>query len=189
MSEENNQDEQFDTDVKQHENDKPGKGVSKTEFTKFQKEVSSALGGITDALGGMMETLNELKSQPKIEADSNGVRLTTEGYDDAAPQAETIVPPAWRKLTDEILGPDFQISLRLPENGGQIFEIYVPKEKSNATKDHWEMHKRDKRSRELGNTGIKGVKDYLLKVRKNIAASGIKLPYYENTEAPLISTR
>lgn len=173
----------------QPENEKPVKGVSKTEFNKFQKEVSGTLGNITEALGGMMETLNELKAQPKIEADSNGVRVTASLADDAGPQSEAMVPQAWRRLTDEILGTDFEISLRLPENGGQIFEIMVPREKSNATKDHWEMHKRDKRSRELGNTGIKGVKDYLLKVRKNIAASGIKLPYYENTEPQLISTR
>lgn len=149
------------------------KPVMQEEFAKFQGEVTSALGSI----------LKKLEEQPKLQADSNGVRIAkNEPVDDSGPTSSAQVPPAWRKLADEILGPDFDIELRLPENGGQIFVIHVPKEKSNATQDHWNMHHRDTRSRELGNTGVKGVKDYLVRVRKNLVGSEIKLPYYENPD-------
>lgn len=159
--------------------------VMQAEFAGFQSDVKESLGALTQILSNVATELKDLKAQPKFEADSNGVRIVnSQVKDDASPGFDSggMVPPAWRVLTDEILGPDFSISLRLPENGGQIFSVKVPKNKSNASEDHWNMHKSDERSRELGNTGVKGVKEYLLKIRKNLTVSEIKLPYYGNTD-------
>jgi hypothetical protein len=158
------------------EKKKPGRkaaGVSKEEFIEFQGQVTTALGSI----------LEQLKNQPKVSLDSEGVHVSnTLPKEEGGSEKSAMVPPAWRKLTDEILGSEFDIELDLPENGGQHFIVHVPKEKSNAGKDHWDMYKRDKRTRELGNTGIRGVKEWLLRIRKNLIASGIKLSYYEDMD-------
>ncbi len=152
---------------------KKTRGVSKEEFAEFQGQVTTALGSI----------LERLDNQPKVTLDSDGAHVSnTSPKLEGAMDKVSMVPPAWRQLADDVLGKEFDIELDLPENGGQRFVIYVPREKSNAGKDHWERNKFDKRSRELGNTGIKGVKDWLLKVRKNLIGSGIKLSYYEDTD-------
>ncbi len=152
--------------------EKKEKGVSKTEFSEFKEEVSTALGAIMEKLS----TPAVIPSAPEVK-------------DEAGPQTPSLVPPAWRALTDEILGPEFEIELELPENGGQKFSVYVPLDKSNAHPDYKKTFKKDKRTKELGNTGIKGVKDWVLKIRKNLVKSGIKLPYYEDTQPQLMSTR
>lgn len=144
------------------------KGVSQKEFQEFQTQV--------------LEALKELKSQPQVVADSSGVYVAPKVVEEGGPQSATPVPPKWRELTSEILGTDFQIELELPENGGQKFSVFVPLEKSNAGKDHWERERKDKRTRELANSGVKGVRSWLISVRKNLIGSGIKLPYWEDTD-------
>lgn len=119
--------------------------------------------------------LAELKA--KLEAKES---VVSDAGPDIGPDVETPVPPSWRALVDEILGPNVPCFLELPENGGQKFGVYIPRELSNASQMHWSMHTRDKRSKELANTGIKGVKEFLLRVRKNLLASGAKLPVYQN---------
>lgn len=145
----------------------PKKGVSKEDFEELKSAVT--------------EIMEMIKSQPKIQADSEGVKVVAPQTDDAGPQMESMVPQLWRSLADEILGKDFRLELYLPENGGQIVKVFVPREKSNAGKDHWDRYGVDRRSKELGNTGVSGVKTWLLKIRKNLVTSGIKLPYYEDT--------
>lgn len=155
------------------------KGVSRKEFEGLQNQVSTGFAAI----------MEKLESAPKVTVDSSGLNVAAAKPDEAGPQTPSLVPPAWRALADEILGPDFEIELELPENGGQKFTIYVPMDKSNASADYKKFYKRDRRTRELANTGVKGVKDWLLKVRRNILKSGIKLPYYEDNQPQLISTR
>lgn len=168
-------------DTEQKKPGRPASSVSKKEFADFQRETASVLATI----------LEELNKQPKITLDSDGAHVSnTTPKDESGPQSYSMVPPTWRALADEILGKEFEIELDLPETGGQRFVVYVPEEKSNAGKDHWERAKKDKRTRELGNTGIKGVKDWLLRIRKNLVGSGIKLSYYEDTDPrPGISLR
>lgn len=91
---------------------------------------------------------------------------------------QTPVPPGWTKLVHEILGPDFECEVAQPDGGGTLFKIIVPKEKSNAPSFHWTQHKRDVRTKELGNTGAKGVKEWCLKVRQNLTRTGTKLVQY-----------
>ncbi len=98
----------------------------------------------------------------------------TDGYTDE----QTPVPPKWTRAVHEILGQEFECEFAQPDNGGAIFRIIVPRELSNAPQIHWEMHTRDVRSREIGNTGLTGVKEWCLRVRSNLSASGIKLIQY-----------
>ncbi len=92
---------------------------------------------------------------------------------------ETPVPVKWKNLVKEILGPEFECELVQPDNGGTQFKIIVPRDLSNAPQMYWEMHNRDVRTREIGNTGLVGVKEWCLKVRQNLIRSGIKLVQYQ----------
>jgi hypothetical protein len=97
---------------------------------------------------------------------------------EAGPDNETPVPVSWVNAVHEILGPEFDVKFEQPDSGGALFTIIVPKDKSNATVDHWKMYKRDFRTREIGATGLGGVKEWALLVRKNLTASGTKLIQY-----------
>lgn len=97
---------------------------------------------------------------------------------DGGPDEENLIPAKWKLAVAEILGPEFECQVVQPDNGGTQFKIIVPKELSNASQMHWEMHGRDVRTREIGNTGLVGVKEWCLKVRQNLTASGIKLIQY-----------
>ena len=87
------------------------------------------------------------------------------------------IPPSWRKIVDDILGPDFGINVHYPsEGGGFLFSIVVPLEKSNATKDYIDMYKVDIRKKALSyNEGIDGVKRYCELVKRNLQKNNNKL--------------
>ncbi len=144
-------------------------GVSKKEFNEFKESVTSGIASI-------LEKFEEVKlaTTPTIAMPNQDTLAKIE----AGTDTETPVPPAWKQLVTEILGEDFECELALPESGGSIFRVIVPKEKSNASQMHWTMFKRDVRSKELGNTGAKGVKEWCLLVRKNLQTAGMKLPVY-----------
>jgi hypothetical protein len=147
------------------EEPKKEKGVSKKEFTALESKVNQGFDAI-------LSKLEDLKTQAPVVAPAQPVKV------EGGPDEQTLVPPAWKQLVREILGEDFDCELSLPESGGSIFRIIVPKDKSNATQMYWTMHKRDIRSKELGNTGAKGVKEWCLLVRRNLQTSGMKLPVY-----------
>lgn len=97
---------------------------------------------------------------------------------EGGPDVEDITPAKWVNLVNQILGPDFSCERVEPDTGGTLFKIIVPRKKSNANPIHWEMHNRDVRTKNIGNTGIEGVKDWCLKVRANLLASEIQLIKY-----------
>ena len=138
------------------------KGVKAEEFAEFKGEVM-----------GMFEKLmTKIDGQPKA-------AVVDVMKEEAAPDKNRVsVPPSWTALVEQILGPEFGCEYELPPDGGQKFTILVPKEKSNATPDYIAMYKTDRRTRELGNTGVRGVKEWCLKVRQNLLRSEIKLPVY-----------
>jgi len=144
----------------------PAPKVNQKDFDEFKESVNQGFSAI-------MNKLDELKTTPDVSGPP-----PTPIKDEAGPDEETPISPVWKKLVTDILGEDFSCELALPAAGGTIFRIIVPKEKSNASQMHWTMFKRDVRSRELGNTGEKGVKDWCLKVRVNLLKSGMKLPVY-----------
>jgi hypothetical protein len=100
--------------------------------------------------------------------------------DEAGPDKDqsTPIPPSWLKAVHTILGTDFECELKQPDKGGTIFTIIVPKDKSNASQLHWQNFKQDRRSKELGNTGLEGVTLWCKKVRANLLATGAKLVQY-----------
>lgn len=146
----------------------PKPKVSLEQFTALETKVNDGFSAIMN----MLETMKSIPATVPLGS------LPPNDKVEAAPDEETPVAPAWKQMVKEILGEDFSCEVVLPESGGQIFKIIVPREKSNASQMHWTMFKRDVRSRELGNSGAKGVKEWCLKVRRNLTNSGMKLPVY-----------
>lgn len=81
------------------------------------------------------------------------------------------IPPAWRKMVDEILGLDFGIDIVYPQSGsGFLFKIIVPAEKSNASESYKEFHKVDIRTKAVSySEGIEGVRKFCEMVKINLA--------------------
>ncbi len=132
--------------------------VTKEEFDNLAKSV--------EGLGGILSDIVNKLNQPKDVAPTQGQQV--EPTPDSAP-----VPPGWRKIVDETLGPDFGINVVYPETGaGFQFKIIVPKEKSNAEQAYLELYKVDVRTKAISySEGIEGVRKYCELVAKNL---GIK---------------
>jgi len=80
--------------------------------------------------------------------------------------------PAWKDAAFDILG-DYIDDLQAfyPSSGGCLFTVVIKREKSNASQSHWEMHKQDRRTKELGNTGLEGVKKWCELIKKNLTGN------------------
>lgn len=89
---------------------------------------------------------------------------------DAEKPTDVTIPPKWRQIVDEVLGKDFGLSVEFPDSGkGFSFTIVVPREKSNASESHWDMHKSDLRTKQLLNSeGSEGVRKYCEMVKQNL---------------------
>ena len=149
------------------------KGVSRKEFEELETKINTGFSTIMEKLEG----LNKQSTLTVTPAVNNTAVPTKE--DNGAPRNDlTPVPPTWREMVDKILGPDFDCEFYQPPQGGQKFSIIVPKEKSNADQQHWKYFSRDKRTKELSNTGITGVEEWCKKVRANLIASGKTLVQY-----------
>jgi len=141
------------------------KGIKADEFEQFKGEVMGMFGQIIERLNTPQSPVAEKVFEPMKDEghpDSNRVQVT----------------PAWIQLVEAILGLEFTCEYELPPDGGQKFTIIVPLDKTNADKEYLRVFKTDRRTKELGNTGVRGVKEWCLKVRTNLQRSGIKLPQY-----------
>lgn len=139
--------------------------VTQKEFKGFQDKVDS---GFT----ALMEKLDELKTAvPPV-----AIPVVP---DDAAPSSgdSVPVPPAWRTLVTQILGPDFEVRRKDMPSGEIKLHIIVPREKSNAGQEHWENFREDVRNRVILH-GEVSVKEYCIKIRNNLLASGKSLVQY-----------
>jgi hypothetical protein len=137
---------------------KEKKYVTKEEFEKLEIGVNAIL--------------EKLSAAPVIEAPTQTPTVMAPEVKDDEPDIMN-VPPAWRKIVDEVLGSDFGLNVVYPDKGsGFMFKIIVPKEKSNASQSHWEFYKTDVRTKAISySDGIDGVKLYCEKVARNL---GIK---------------
>ena len=154
-------------------------GVSKDEFDAKFGQLTSQITGITSILADLANSMK----QPATPNVVNSARIGDNpppSVAEAGPTPSNQVPvaPSWRELVDKTLGTDFDIIVTMPPNGGTQFTLLVPKDKSNADQQHWIVYKRDHRTREVGATGFDGVKEWCLKVRGNLIASGKTLPQY-----------
>ena len=153
-------DKEIEKEVAEKAEPKP-KSVSVKQFEEFQTQVTGALSAITEAL----------QNRPAVEA---APVVSEEG----GPDDQTPIPPSWKKAVATILGPDFACEIVQPDAGGTLFKIIVPREKSNAQQMHWEMHTRDVRTKEIGNTGLPGVEEWCKRVRANLQKTGAQLIQY-----------
>lgn len=80
------------------------------------------------------------------------------------------IPPAWRKMVDEILGMDFGIDVVYPQSGsGFLFKVIVPAEKSNASQSYKEFYKVDIRTKALSySDGVDGIRKFCELVKTNL---------------------
>ena len=126
-----------------------------------------------EQLGEMMQLMQAINA--KLEAkDAEKVIVP----DEASPVGTIENPgvtlnPEWRKIVDEILGPDFGIQVSFDKDGADMkFTIVVPKEKSNAPRDYLEYYKHDWRTISLNpaQTGV-GVRQWCEKIKRNLGRS------------------
>ena len=129
---------------------------------------------LTDIVTQVAKSINDLKNicpTYKKEEEHNGKTIEPEKpvQIDEEPDVSP-VPPAWRKMVDEALGPDFGINVSYPQSGsGFLFKIIVPPEKSNASKSHKEFYKTDIRTKAISySDGIDGVRKYCELVAANL---------------------
>jgi len=146
---------------------------------------------LTDALTQIAKIVNDLAqkqanpiivrgSTPEIPgtADLSRVKESSSAQPLVKPTDEEIaagmekipVPPAWRKMVDELLGMDFGIDVVYPQAGsGFLFKIIVPEEKSNMSKDYKEFYKVDIRTKAINyNEGTEGIKRFCETVKRNL---------------------
>ncbi len=141
--------------------DKPKKeeSVSKEDFDNLAKLVTSLAGTFQTALaagaGGVVAPTKEVIKEKKE-------------IDEASPD-EQPMNPHWIKVVHEVLGEDFTAEVIYPKSGGVLFRVIVPKDKSNAPANYFEMHDRDKRTKEIGQTGTAGVKKWCDQIKKNLS--------------------
>ena len=79
------------------------------------------------------------------------------------------LPPLYRQVVDEILGPQFAVGVLWRTDGHFELTIDVPKQYSNANESHWATYKADTRICVIPNAlAENGVKEYAQKVAKNL---------------------
>lgn len=133
-----------------------------------EKQLNLKLDPINSALALILEKLNS-SAEKEVK------------QDEAAPIGSpenpgVVLNPEWRKIVDEILGPDFGIMVNFDKDGSTMkFTIIVPKDKSNAKQDYMEFYKHDYRTIALNPaaTGI-GVRQWCERIKRNLGKSQIE---------------
>jgi hypothetical protein len=130
---------------------------------------------LVDVIGNLAKSIDEMKKPEIIGAESEKIKDVPINEDDGSGMIDKLpIPPGWRRLVDEILGPEFGIDVSYPDNNGSGFKftIIVPDEKSNMSEPYRKMYRVDKRTKALSNSeGIDGVRKYCELVAQNL---GIK---------------
>ena len=136
-------------------------------ITEDVAELKSKLAKLETALGKVIDVLVQ-KTPARTTSETEEVKRMEV---DAGPNGVP-TPPLFRQAIDEVLGKDFGVTF----DNEQILKIFVPLEKSNASKDYLAMHKQDIRCKYIGNGGVAAVRQYAMLVRNNLQKSGVKLP-------------
>lgn len=79
------------------------------------------------------------------------------------------VPSEWTENVHAVLNKKFTVEVDYNSDTPTFgFSILVPREYSNASKNHWEMYGEDRRTRVINNAdGVGGVKQWVEKVYNN----------------------
>ena len=161
-----------------------GKGQPVPEYAT-KDDLDKVLGAITQ----IAKTVNDFVNQPPViitrtkseipgTADMSKVKEPTPSVEKVDMKKieeggieKMPVPPAWRKMVDEILGLDFGIDVVYPQTGsGFLFKIIVPAEKSNASDSHKEFYKVDIRTKAVSySDGVEGIRKFCEMVKTNLS--------------------
>ena len=148
-----------------------------------KKDIDDVLGAIKDIATSVKESTKVKpvvieKTVPEIPGTADLSNIKESAKESPMPTETEVmggtekapIPPAWRKLVDELLGMDFGINISYPQTGsGFLFRIIVPAEKSNMSKDYKNFYKVDVRTKAINyNEGIDGIRKFCELVKKNL---------------------
>jgi hypothetical protein len=165
------------------ESDKENKDGELDPRYATKKDIEDVLGAIKDIATSVKESSKIKpviveKTVPEIPGTADLSNIKESAKESPVPTETEImggtekapIPPAWRKLVDELLGMDFGINISYPQTGsGFLFRIIVPEEKSNMSKDYKNFYKVDVRTKAINyNEGIDGVRKFCELVKKNL---------------------
>ena len=149
----------------------PKEYASKDSMDKLTEVVMGVVKSVDNLIDGLVKPVPDIAGT----ADMSKIKETAE----PTPMAEAEVggvekmpiPPAWRKMVDEILGLDFGIDVVYPQTGsGFLFKIIVPKEKSNASDSYKGFYKVDIRTKAVSYTdGVEGIRKFCEAVKVNLS--------------------
>ncbi len=118
-------------------------------------------------LKGLAEQVNQLTEAMTVfvkAAQAPVKEEVKEAKSDDAP-----INPTWKKKAEEMLGDYLEdVQVYYPKSGGLHFTLIIKKEKSNASPSYWTLYKQDRRTKEIGNTGIEGVVKWCELVKRNL---------------------
>lgn len=128
--------------------------VTQDDFNKFSEGVMKALENIVNN-----PVTSVVNTQEQIKQDALVSEATSDEY--------MSVPPEWNREAKNILG-DALDHCELEIKEGARFTVVIKKEFSNAPEDYLDRYKVDRRTREIGNTGIAGVKEWCTLISQNL---------------------
>lgn len=78
------------------------------------------------------------------------------------------VPYEWRELVNTLLNKNFGCEIEGADGVSFQFSVIVPKQYSNASPQHWETYKEDRRSQVIpAALGANGVREWVTKIYEN----------------------
>lgn len=150
--------------------DEPTKPEKVKKVTVTNEDILKAVGGMSDAVLQLVETLKKPDPAPAIKG--REFTVTTTGLvrpGPTSPSTNFPVPIEWRELVDSTLNKQFGVEVSPDGDTASFgFSIIVPEKYSNAGKPHWETYHEDRRTRVISHAlGLNGVREWTTKVYEN----------------------
>jgi hypothetical protein len=147
--------------------------TAKRSAYKKAKEASKDHTEEIKILAAGLDNLTKLVTQ-LAEKQTTPVSTSVDKEVKEATSDDTPLNPNWKKKAQEILGDYLEdVQVYYPKTGGTHFTLIIKKEKSNATPSYWSMFKQDRRTKEIGNTGIDGVQKWCELVKRNLTVKSL----------------
>lgn len=155
-------------------------GTVQTEGNDRIARVESDIEGLKDAINslarsvtGAIEGLKAQKEAPTPatlrQTPQPGQVFSATPVVSAQIPTQNYVPPEWRQVVHDILNQKFDVSVEYRTDGQFELVVRVPKEYSNATAEHWNTYKEDRRVKVINNAlGTVGVKEYVELISQNL---------------------
>ncbi len=140
------------------------KFVTEEKFNELSESVSALVGLVKQSLADSAEA-NATNAKDPV-AVAKELEVTKAG-----PQPFiTPVNPEWEQVAKDIIGAEKieRCEMQHLRSGGLIFTVVIKKEHSNALDNYLEVHKEDRRSKEIGAEGIGGVENWCKLIAQNL---------------------